>query len=158
MRSTKPSGRNSNDPRKSPSFYHSAFYRVINTYIECALLPHVGTATLDGSPKRVLVPGSTPLLYKLDTEISNKRVLTSPELRDEWNRIVRAEIRAPESPEVLPTTPTTPALPLSAKEQERLEEQQKLTARVIQMCGRLYVKRGLDKMSYFKQIKKRAEG
>ena len=137
-----------NEPRKAAD-YNAAFYKVVRTYIECAFLPYVSTASFDGTPKRTLAPGSTPMLFKCDVEIANSRVLTTPELREAWKEIVRNEITAAED-DAAQDKPSTPAPPVSA-------EEKKLISRVIQLCGRLYVRKGLHKLSYFRRVKQRSE-
>jgi hypothetical protein len=138
---------NGNDTRnRNRKDYESIFDRVTKTYIEVISLPDLASSRFDGQAKRTLTAGTTALDFKIDVELSNKRVLTSPELHDEWRRLVRAQIAAATSS----TNPTQTPPPVPA-------EQRALTNRVIALCGRIYARKGLAKPSYFTRTRQRSE-
>lgn len=128
----------------------AAFERVISIYLDCAALPHLAACRYDGEGKRTLSPGTSALDFKIDTELANRRVLTTPEMQCVWQRLVEGQYKATNQPTKAERALESPDA-LSA-------EQRALTDRVIQLCSREYKRRGLDKVGqYFTRIRRKAE-
>jgi hypothetical protein len=126
--------------------YDAIFNRVISIYLDCISLPDMAASRLDGQGKRTLT--GTPLDFKIDVELANRRVLTSPALRDEWARLLREHINATANPLGTNQTSTKPVT----------AEQRELTNRVILLCARIYAKKKLNRVGdYFRHIRGRIE-
>ena len=124
------------------------FDNVLAVYLDCIALPGMGSCRYDGQPARRLAVGTAPLDFKCDVEIANRAVLTTPELRQEWQRLLGEQFKATEATE---SAKPEKKKPQSAKERE-------LTNRVVMLCAKLYAKKKLDRVgAYFTHKRLRAE-
>jgi hypothetical protein len=128
----------------------AAFENVITIYLDCVTLPHLAACSYEeGARKRTL--SGIPLDYKIDVEIANRRILTTPEMQREWEHLVEERYKATNQP---------------SKEELALEralkatasvEQRELTSRVIRACSKEYQRRQLHKVgSYFTRVRLKA--
>lgn len=137
-----------NENGLSRTDYRRLFDNVLAVYLDCISLPNSSACSYDGQAARRLAVGTAPLDYKIDVEIANRSVLTSPELREEWQRLLEDAFKATDATE---GTKQEKKKPQSAEERE-------LTNRVVMLCAKLYVKKNLDRVGpYFTRKRLRVE-
>lgn len=120
---------------------------VLEVYVDCRCQSVTGTANYNpGKPKRTLKLGGPAHNFRMDVELVAKRVLTTDEMRGEWDRLVCETYRVTTEPEGIP-----------AKAAKRTPEQIELTHRVVTAMGKEFQRRGLDKIgSYLTTVRRRA--
>jgi hypothetical protein len=124
--------------------YQQSFSRVQKVFADCQALQPVSACRFDGQPSRKLF--GTPHDYVLDVEKATQSVLDTPELREEWIRLLEEEINSPDAGEVVDRKP-----PRSAG-------QRALTDRVVTLSARVFQKRKLDRIGdYFRLVRYRVE-
>lgn len=129
----------------------AAFELVVRTYLDCIALPHLASCRYDGVGKRTLSPGTSALDYKIDVELANRRVLKTPEMQREWQRLVEEQQKAANKP-------TKRENALQKSDDLSARERRSLRNCVVLLCSREYKRRKLDKVGqYFTYFRGKAD-